>query len=228
MTQNHCHMNCCDGFHGTHHMSGYRINILLNYCDHFIFFCPLIDMYQTYSGCFIPAALEDVLGSSEEGEGLEETVGGDTDRRSGERIPWLSISSWVADWMSPLVSLRAVSETSLSKPRYNNCRDTRSRVSQMTQSLQSWRGPNWAGSGGTCWVRGGVTCWSFCGLTTSVLLLLEKADWLESRRIWTHDTQMLWLLLLRGWTFLLFVCINSISNVDMFSWWLVVRIFQLC
>lgn len=44
--------------------------------------------------CVLPAELEEVLGSSEEGDGVEEEVeGGDTDRSSGERTPWLSSSS---------------------------------------------------------------------------------------------------------------------------------------
>lgn len=69
--------------------------------------------------------MEEVLGSSEEGEGVEEEEeGGVTDRMSGERTPWLSSRSWVADWTSPPVSLRAVSDTSRSKPRYSNCRET--------------------------------------------------------------------------------------------------------
>ena len=43
----------------------------------------------------LPVELEEVLGSSEEGEGVEEeeVEGGDTDRSSGERTPWLSSSS---------------------------------------------------------------------------------------------------------------------------------------
>lgn len=43
----------------------------------------------------LPVELEEVLGSSEEGEGVveEEVEGGDTDRSSGDRTPWLSSSS---------------------------------------------------------------------------------------------------------------------------------------
>lgn len=44
----------------------------------------------------LPVELEEVLGSSEEGEGEEEeeeVEGGDTDRSSGDRTPWLSSSS---------------------------------------------------------------------------------------------------------------------------------------
>lgn len=37
--------------------------------------------------------MEEVLGSSEEGEGVEEEEGGVTDRMSGERTPWLSSRS---------------------------------------------------------------------------------------------------------------------------------------
>lgn len=40
----------------------------------------------------LPVEVEEVLGSSEEGE-EEEVEGGDMDRSSGERTPWLSSSS---------------------------------------------------------------------------------------------------------------------------------------
>lgn len=60
--------------------------------------------------------LEEVVGSSEEGEVEEEVEG-------GERTPWLSSSSMVAAWTSPPVNLRASSDASLSKPRYINCKD---------------------------------------------------------------------------------------------------------
>lgn len=68
--------------------------------------------------------MEEVLGSSDEGEGLDEDPAGcDADSSSAERTPWWSISSWVADWTSPPVNRSAVLDESRSKPRYNNCTD---------------------------------------------------------------------------------------------------------
>lgn len=69
----------------------------------------------------LPVEVEEVVGSSGE---VEEVEGGDTDRFSMGRTPWLSSSSRVADWTSPPVRLRAASDASLSKPKYSSCRDT--------------------------------------------------------------------------------------------------------
>lgn len=82
----------------------------------------LLHIRWTCQWSVLPVELEEVDGSSEEGEEVEEVEGGDTGR-----TPWLLSSSWVADWTSPPVRLRAASDTSLSKPKYNNYRDTEDR-----------------------------------------------------------------------------------------------------
>lgn len=70
----------------------------------------------------LPGELEAELGSSEDGVEEEEDVEGGVSS-SGERTPWLSNSSCVADWTSPPVSLSAASAESRSNPKYNSWRD---------------------------------------------------------------------------------------------------------
>lgn len=70
----------------------------------------------------LPGELEAELGSSEDGVEEEEDMEGGVSS-SGERMPWLSNSSCVADWTSPPVSLSAASAESRSNPKYNSWRD---------------------------------------------------------------------------------------------------------